>query len=114
MPYIGTTTTKSLTEEQKATLAKRFGKAITAFPGKSEAHLMLGFSEEKTMYFAGKTGEPMAFIEVKLLGKADKDGCKEFTRLACEIMKEELGIDGANVYVKYEEISDWGWNGSNF
>ena len=47
MPYIGTKTTKTLTEEKKAALAKRFGTAITTIPGKSEAHLMLGFEETR-------------------------------------------------------------------
>lgn len=114
MPYISTKTTKTLTQEQKDTLAKRFGEAITLIPGKTEAHLMLGFDENITMYFAGKTGEPMAFVEVKLLGKAEKEYYSLLTKRICDILKEELGIDGKNVYVKYEEVTHWGFNGSNF
>lgn len=114
MPYIGTRTTEKLTEEKKAALAKRFGAAITAVPGKSEAHLMLSFDGEKTMYFGGKTGEPMAFVEVKLFGKSDREHLTELTKLICDILKEELSVPGNNVYVKYEEVAHWGWNGSNF
>lgn len=114
MPYIGTRTTEKLTDEKKAVLAKRFGTAITAIPGKSEAHLMLGFDENTTMYFGGKTGAPMAFVEVKLFGKSDREHLTKLTELICEILEEELDIDGANAYVKYEEVSHWGWNGSNF
>lgn len=114
MPYIGTKTTKTLTEEKKAALAKRFGTAITTIPGKSEAHLMLGFEGDATMYFGGKTGEPMAFVEVMLFGTSDREHLTMLTKQICDILKEELGIDGANTYVKYEEVAHWGWNGSNF
>ncbi len=114
MPYIGTRTTQELTAEKKAALAKRFGEAITIIPGKSEAHLMLGFDANTTMYFGGKTGEPMAFVEIKLFGKSDREHLTKLTKCICDILKEELGIDGANAYVKYEEVAHWGWNGSNF
>ncbi len=114
MPYISTKTTEKLTDEKKAVLAKKFGQAITIVPGKTEAHLMLDFDGENTMYFAGKTGEPMAFAEVKLFGKADREHLTKLTAKICEIFKEELGVDGSNVYVKYEEVTHWGWNGSNF
>jgi hypothetical protein len=29
-------------------------------------------------------------------------------------MKEELEIQPDCIYVKYEEVSTWGWNGNNF
>ncbi len=114
MPYINTKTTVSLSEEKKAALAMRYGKAIALIPGKSEAHLMLGFEDGVTMYFAGNMGEPMAFIEVKILGTAQKKDLEVLTKEICDILKDELGISGDHVYVKYEEITHWGWNGRNF
>lgn len=114
MPYISTRTTEKLTEEKKAVLAKRLGKAITIIPGKREARLMLDFEGGLTMYYGGKTGEPMAFAEVKILGKGEREHLNNLTAEICKIFKEELNVDGSNVYVKYEEITHWGWNGSNF
>ena len=114
MPYISTKTTLSLSEEKKAALAMRYGKAITLIPGKSEAHLMIGFEDGVTMYFAGSTGEPMAFVEVKLFGTAQAKDLDTLTKEICDILKDELNISGDRVYVKYEEIAHWGWNGRNF
>ena len=114
MPYINTKTTEKLTEEKKAALAKRFGKAITVIPGKSEAHLMLGFDESVTMYFAGDTGRPMAFVEVKILGTSTREYFSALTAEICTALEEELGITGDCVYVEYVEATHWGWNGSNF
>ena len=31
-----------------------------------------------------------------------------------KIINEELGIDRANIYIKYEVADHWGWNGNNF
>ena len=114
MPFISTTTTESLNKNKKDEMAKRLGSAISLIPGKSEAHLMLGFYEETTMYFAGKTNTPMAFFEVKTLGTAHKDDLSALTAELCKIAKEVLNIESEFVYVKYEEIEHWGWNGSNF
>ncbi len=114
MPYIDTKTTVKLTKEKKDALAKRFGKAISIIPGKSEAHLMLGFQDEIKMYFAGETGKPMAFVEVKILGTSTREHFSNLTAEICSILNEELGIDGDCVYVQYVEATHWGWNGSNF
>lgn len=114
MPYIHTTTTTSLTNEKKDALAKRYGKAISIIPGKTEAHLMLGFQDETPMYFAGDNNEPMAFVEVKILGTSTKEHFSNLTAEICKIMEEELGISGDCVYVEYVEATHWGWNGSNF
>ena len=32
----------------------------------------------------------------------------------CKIFNEELGIEPNRIYVKYEEVANWGWNGENF
>ena len=32
----------------------------------------------------------------------------------CKIFDEVLGISPDHVYVKYEAVSNWGWNGGNF
>ena len=36
------------------------------------------------------------------------------TAKICDILQEELGIPGSAVYVTYQGIDDWGWNGRNF
>lgn len=114
MPYIGTRTTEPLTKEKKDLLAKKYGEAITTIPGKSEAHLMLSFDDEATIYFGGQTGEPMAFVEVKLFGRSEREHLTALTKQICDILKDVLSISGDKVYVKYEEVTHWGWNGSNF
>lgn len=114
MPYINTKTTVKLTEEKKNALAKRFGEAITVIPGKTETYLMLGFEDQVPMYFGGKTGKPMAFVEVKILGTSKKEHFTNLTAEICKHLQEELGISGDCVYIEYVEAVHWGWNGSNF
>ena len=36
------------------------------------------------------------------------------TTEVCKISEEELGIPQNKIYVKYEEVENWGWNGRNF
>ncbi|MBR6935370.1 MAG: hypothetical protein IKH41_07760 [Clostridia bacterium] len=82
--------------------------------GKPEAYTMVGIIDGYTLYFAGNKLEDGAHIAVDILGSANPSNSEAFTRAACDIMKEQLGIPGKNVYVEFRHTPDWGWNGGNF
>lgn len=114
MPYISTKTTVSVNPERKEAIKSKLGKAIELIPGKSESWLMLSFEDNSSMYFKGSNEKPLAFAEVKLFGKASSEAYKKLTKAITDIIGEELGIKPDCIYVKYEEVSIWGWNGNNF
>jgi phenylpyruvate tautomerase PptA (4-oxalocrotonate tautomerase family) len=114
MPYIDAKTNVKITNEQKEALIKEFGKAIEKIPGKSEEWLMLSFSDDVKMYFRGDDSSDTAYVEVSIFGKASPDSCEKVTAAICELYEKKLGISADRVYVRYEESSLWGWNGSNF
>ena len=114
MPFIGSRVTVKLTKEKKETIKKRLGEAISLIPGKSESFLMVGFEDEYSLFFGGKELEKGAFVEVKIFGKATEEDYNKVTSAICLIYDEELGIPQDKIYVKYEEVEHWGWNGKNF
>ncbi len=113
MPFIQTKTTVAITPEKEKAIKEKLGEAITII-GKSESWLMLGFEDNCRMYFKGDNSKPMAFVEVKLFGKSTPDAYSRMTAAVCDIIGGELGISADCIYVKYEEVSNWGWNGMNF
>ena len=114
MPYIRTTVSKSLTDENKENLKAKLGQAIALIPGKTEAWLMLAFEDNIDMYFKGSCDKEYAYLEVSLFGTTSDAAYDRLTAALSEIVNEELGIDRANIYIKYEEANHWGWNGTNF
>lgn len=114
MPYINTKTTVQVSQEKKEAIKRKLGKAIELIPGKSESWLMVSFDDNSVMYFRGSSEKPLAFVEVKIFGKASPDAYKKLTGAITDILQEELGISPDGIYVKYEEVSTWGWNGNNF
>lgn len=114
MPYISTKTNIAISKEKEVIIKEKLGKAIGIIPGKSETWLMLSFEENSSLYFQGKNDTPIAFVEVKLFGKADNDSYNKLTSEITSILKEELAIEPGKIYVKYEEVSHWGYNGHNF
>lgn len=113
MPYIKTTTNVKIDAANAEVLKAKLGKAIEAFPGKSEAWLMLSFDSDKPMYFKGSP-EPCAMVEVSLYGSVNPAAAEKMTALVSDIVAGELGIAPARIYVKYDGTDHWGWNGSNF
>lgn len=113
MPYIHAKTNVKITKPIADALKAACGEAITLIPGKTETWLMVEVEGEKAMYFAGSDA-PCAYVEVKLLGKATNAVYDKLTEKLCEVMAKTLSVPCDRVYVKYEEVEHWGWNGANF
>jgi phenylpyruvate tautomerase PptA (4-oxalocrotonate tautomerase family) len=114
MPFIGSKVSVKTSKEKEENIKKRLGEAIELIPGKSETFLMVGFEDEYSLYFSGEKLEKGAFIEVKIFGKTSKEAYDNLTAEICNIYEDELGIPQNKIYVKYEEVENWGWNGRNF
>lgn len=113
MPYISTKTNKIITKEREAAITKKLGEAITLI-GKSESWLMLNFEDNCRMYFQGSNRESYAYLEIKLFGKATAEAYENMTAAVTNIYETELGIPGNGIYIKYEEVDHWGFDGKNF
>lgn len=114
MPFINSKISTSLSKEQETQIKEKLGKAIELIPGKSENWLMVGFEPETSLYFRGDNSQPIAFVEVSVFGGENKAAFENLTARICEIYGEVLGIAADHIYVKYQAVSNWGWNGSNF
>lgn len=114
MPFIGTKVSTTLSKEKEIKLKEKLGQAIAILPGKSERSLMLEFEDNCRLYFRGDNSAPMAYVEVKILGTSTKEYFSKLSAAICEMLEDELSISPENVYIKYEEVTHWGWNGSNF
>ncbi len=113
MPYIETKTNVTISKEQETALKAAFGEAIGIIPGKSENWLMISFSDSQRIWFAGDDA-PAAMIEVEIFGSVSDSTYDALTAELTEIVSKHLAIAPSKIYVKYEEISQWGWNGNNF
>lgn len=112
MPYIQTTSNVAISGRKEHALKERMGQAIELIPGKSESWLMLSFQDNVPMFFKGED-DPCAICQVKLYGSATEEDYAALTEALTDILREELDIDPDRIYVTYEEIDTWGWNGGN-
>lgn len=113
MPYISTKTNNTITKEQEGVIAKKLGEAITLL-NKSESWLMLDFEDNCRMYFQGSDKDSYVYVEIKLFGKASAEAYDKMTAAVTKIYEETLGVLGKGIYIKYEEVDHWGYDGKNF
>lgn len=113
MPFINAKFSGTVSPEKEIELKSAFGEAITLL-GKPERYLMVEIEDDRRLYFGGKNDEPIAFFDVSLLHSAPRQSYEKLTVRLCEIAKEIMGVDGSNVYVKFEETENWGYNGFMF
>lgn len=110
MPFIRTSTNVSISDEKLNNLKSRYG-AIIPVMGKSEDWLMLEFSDNNKMFFKGSS-EPLAFVDVKTFRSPSNSN--QMTGEITKVISDELGISSSRIYVSYQGINDWGFNGNNF
>ena len=113
MPYIDSKITMKVSKEKQEAIKTRFGRDI-AILGKPETYLMVGIQDEYSLFFGGKQLDMGAFVDVRLLGNASSEMYEKMTGAICKTLGEELGIPSENIYVTYQGLKDWGWNGTNF
>ena len=113
MPFINTRTSAEISKEQEIQLKEKMGKAISLID-KSESWLMLNFEDNCRLYFKGDSSKDMAILEVALFGKASSSQYDALTEAITNDISAVLNIAPSNIYVKYEEVDHWGYNGFNF
>lgn len=114
MPYINSTVSVKLSEEQKDYIKAEFGKIITKIPGKTEEYLMVSFNDDNTIYFAGEKKDKAAYIDIRLLGSNSREYKNEVSKLITELFENYLKIPGRCIYISFNEFKDWAWNGNLF
>lgn len=112
MPFIDSKVSVPVSKEQADNVRVKLEEAITIIPGKSKQWLMIGIQDNYDLYF--RNDEPSAFIEVKVFGRISDDVAAKMTAEITKIFEEELMISRDYIYIKYEEVDKWGWNGNNF
>jgi phenylpyruvate tautomerase PptA (4-oxalocrotonate tautomerase family) len=110
MPYISVITAQRLSSTQKETIKSELGRLITIIPAKTEATLLIDFSEGHSMYKAGAE-VPAAFIDVRLWTKAELEPKKQFTKETFELLTRELGLKPEHIYLTITEFENWGSGG---
>ena len=113
MPLIQLKTTAELTPALRDELTSDFGKMM-AEAGKPEAFLMIAFEDSVDLRFSGEKMKNGALVEIKQVGDLGSDVYLCLTKTATRILNERLGIDPKAVYITYQPVDDWGWNGTNF
>ena len=114
MPYFDIATTQNLTDASKKQLQQEMGRIIELVPGKSERWLMVQLHDEVCLSFAGSADAPAAVITLKTFGELMAEQYDMLTTEICQCVGTLLQTNPDRIYVIYEPITHWGWNGSNF
>ena len=73
---------------------------------------MVEVTGDKNLYFQGNDA-PCAITEVQIYGKGNPAELNNLTDALTKILSAALEIPSDRIYVRYEEVAYWGWNGSN-
>lgn len=113
MPFIDCKISRKLTEEQKESIKSELGKSISLMR-KPESYLMVGICDNYDLWFAGKRATSGAFVSVSVFGSVNSAESERMTAAICNTLMSVVGLDGREIYVTYQGITNWGFDGGNF
>ncbi len=114
MPYCEVITTTKVDKSRDMELSHELARIIELIPGKEERWVMTHIEDQARMAFAGDNEQPCAMITLKTFGELTPEQYDMLTKEMCSSASKLLGVAPDRLYVKYEPIVHWGWNGENF
>lgn len=114
MPYCEVITNKTIDAELEETIRKEIVRIIELIPGKEERWIMTRTVDQSRMTFGGPCDAPVAMINVKTFGELSDNQYNLLTKELCASISELISVPPEKIYVVYESICHWGWNGQNF
>lgn len=111
MPLINIETNQALSDN---TTLNALSKTVANLLGKPESYVMLKYTHNTNMLFAGNN-EPLAYLQLKSLGlPEEKTG--DFSAALCTAVEKHFNVAAARVYIEFSgpHRHMWGWNNSTF
>ena len=114
MPYIEAKLSVSLDENQKNELQTKLADAVSGAFSKPKSYIMTNIEDSKSLYMGAIKSEKGAYITVRSLGSISKPQCQSATSAICNVLTNDYGLNGSNIYITYHPVEFWGWNCSMF
>ena len=114
MPYIEAKLSVKLDENQKNELQSKLTDAVSSSFSKPKTYIMTNIEDAKSLYMGGNKIEKGAYIVVRSLGAISKPSCQSATKNICDMLINDYGLSGSNIYITFHPVDLWGWNGSMF
>ena len=114
MPYIEAKLSIKLDDSQKDQLQTKLANAVSSAFSKPKSYIMTDIEDSKNLYMGGAKVEKGAYVTIRSLGSVSKPSCQTATKEICDILSDDYGLNGANIYITYHPVDFWGWNGSMF
>ena len=114
MPYIEAKLSIKLDENQKNDLQLKLADAVSVAFSKPKTYIMTNIEDSKSLYMNGNSIGQGAYITVQALGSVAKPSCQNATQVICNMLVNDYGLNGSNIYITYHPVDLWGWNGMMF
>ena len=114
MPMVDARLSVKLDKDQDAMVHEALTQAAASALGKPAMYVMVQVQDDASLFMGGRKLEKGAYIHVRSFGSISRSAAESFTSNATEFLSSKLGLDPAGIYVSFEGISLWGWQGSLF
>lgn len=114
MPYCEIITTAKIDKQLDMKLSHELARIIELVPGKQERWVMTHIEDEARMSLGGINTENSAMVTLSTFGELTSEQYNMLTKELCASASKLLNVAPDRIYVRYESIIHWGWNGENF
>lgn len=114
MPFVQARISKDLSDSEKTALQKELTAIIKDELHKPAGFIMTGIEAGYDLWLGDNKLDNGAMISVQQFGSANRDAYNAITKRICDYLNTSLGTPSDKVYVTFQSINEWGWNGQLF
>ena len=114
MPFVQAKISKKLSDSERSSLQKELTTIIQDELNKPAGFIMTGIEDGYNLWLGNSRLDNGAMISVQQFGSANRDAYNAITQRICDYLKNSLGTPSDKVYVTFQSINEWGWNGQLF
>lgn len=111
MPFVQARISKDLSDSEKTALQKELTSIIKDELNKPAGFIMTGIEAGYDLWLGENKLDNGAMISIQQFGCANRDAYNAVTQRICDYLKSALGTPSDKVYVTFQSINEWGWNG---
>ena len=111
MPFTHLSTTKSMTMEEKETIADEIAKLVATLPGKPYERTMVRIDAGCEIFRAGKLAE-CAYFQTHFQRPVPLDAQTYYIENLYDLFKERLGLESTQIYMSMIDLDTWGSRGT--
>ena len=114
MPLLDVKISKSLDAAGSDKLHTELTNLASSALAKPAMYVMVSVQTQSDLWMGGRKLDDGAYVQVKAFGSISDSQAQTFAKKTTELLASDFGLSPAGIYISFEGLEQWAWQGNLF